>query len=88
MGRLVNKVTLSLFRGAVNEARCADNGPALVKHRNAVDGAPGQTRRAGRTIAMAALVKRRHSDAMPAPDRLALTIVLPAECYLIYQAAH
>jgi hypothetical protein len=52
-------------------------------------GAAVQTRRAGRTVASAALVKRGHSGAaMPAHNRLALTAIRPAERYLIHQAAH
>jgi hypothetical protein len=54
VGRLTNKVALSLYGRAASTA----------------------------------LVKRGHSGAMLALDRLALTAVLPAERYLICQADH
>jgi hypothetical protein len=88
VGCLINKVTLSLYGRAASKARCEANGPVLGKQRNAGGGAAVQTRRAGRTVASAALVKRSHSGAMPALNRLALTAVRPAERYLICKAAH
>ncbi len=88
MGRLVDKVTLSLRRGSVSKARRAANGSAIGKWRNADDAAPGQTRRASSTGTIAALAKRTHSGAMAAFDRLALAPVLLAERHLIYQTAH
>ncbi len=88
MGRLVKKVTLSLFRVTAYKARCAGNGRVLTKHCNAVDCAPEKTRRASLTIARAALVTHHHSAAMLVHDRLAPAAVRPAERYLFYQAAH
>ena len=88
MGRLVNKVTLSQRRGIVSKARRAANGPAIGERRNAVDDAPTLTRRASRTGAIAALVECSHGEAMAAFARFALTPVLLAERYLIYQSAH
>jgi hypothetical protein len=46
VGRLINKVTLSLYGRAVSKARCEANGPVLGKQRNAGGGAAVQTRRA------------------------------------------
>ncbi|MEM9387770.1 MAG: hypothetical protein AAGA68_22135, partial [Pseudomonadota bacterium] len=57
MDRLVYRVTLSLRRGSVSKARRAANGIAIGKRCNAADAAPGQTRRASSTGALAALVK-------------------------------
>ncbi len=55
MGRLINKVTLSLYDHAVSKARCEGNGPVLGEQRNAGGGVVVQTRGASRTAASAAL---------------------------------
>ena len=95
VGRLVNKVTLSLFEGFASKARCAANGRVLCKHRNAAGEALKQTRGAGRTGGMPALNRHSHSGAMLAKDpairgapRLACEALEQTECHLIYQTAH
>jgi hypothetical protein len=88
VGRLINKVTLSLYGRAATGVALLAKDWAIGFTPRLAGGAAVQTRRAGRTVASAALVKRGHSGAMPALNRLALTAVRPAERYLICQAAH
>jgi hypothetical protein len=88
VGRLMNKVTLSLYDHAVSGVALLTKDWAIGFASRLADGVVVQTRRAGRTAASAALLKCGHSGAMPALNRLTLAAVLPAERYLICQAAH
>jgi hypothetical protein len=88
VGRLINKVTLSLYDHAVSGVARRTKDWAIGVAPRLADGVVVQTRRAGRTAASAALLKCGHSGAMPALNRLTLVAVLSAERYLMYQAAH
>ena len=85
---MINKVTLNLYDHAVSKARCEANGPALGKQRNAADGEAVQTHRAGRTATRVRRLSASIAPLWPHLSNAALAAVLPAERYLICQAAH